>query len=81
MKKNLLIGSLVLVTIFLGIFVHIKSNEANNQTIVALENQILALEYNEKAKQQVIKATEAAAKARAAELKIIALQRALEVCN
>ncbi|MEP2024329.1 MAG: hypothetical protein ABJH98_01105 [Reichenbachiella sp.] len=81
MKKNLLIGLLVLATIFLGIFVDIKSNEANNQTIVALENQILALENSEKAKQQVIKATEAAAKARAAELKIIALQRALEVCN
>jgi len=81
MTKNLFIGLLFLVTVFLSVFASIKREEANHQKLQAIENQILALENHEKAKWEEQKATEAVARAFIASRKAEELQAQLDNCK
>ncbi|SMD36980.1 hypothetical protein SAMN04488029_3173 [Reichenbachiella faecimaris] len=81
MKKNLLIIFLVLLVAFLGTFANIKSNDADKQKIMALENKILVLENYEKAKKEEQKAAKAAAMARIHQRRADELTYELEICE
>lgn len=81
MTKNIIIGILAFISIFLVVFANIKAEEANKQTMQAQLNLELANQNMTIAKEEERKAVEAAATARIAERKASQLQEQLDNCK
>ncbi|MDW3209067.1 MAG: hypothetical protein R8N23_04325 [Reichenbachiella sp.] len=81
MKKNILIGVLAALVCYSIVIANGKASEAELQRVSALENLVVAMENENKAKVQEQAATKAAAEALIARRKVEELQRALEVCK
>lgn len=81
MFKNILTGLLLVLVAFLSVFVNDKRDAANQAKLEALENQVLALQNRERAKESEMWAVKAVAITKISERRIEDLEHQLKGCK